>query len=487
MELCPHPIIDIRHLYDMKIKELKLENFRCFKEAKFEFADQTTVLIGKNGTGKSSLIKGLIKALDFIFEKNTKDWGFPSLANGLLDMGSVNIDLQNIHHNGEIADFVNLKGLAFLNRAKEIDSSANQEIPFSISWEIKRNAYDYARIQKSLYKEAYIRFRENLNETDNYPLLVYYSDRYPHINTRISERVRQMLKKYDTLPRNWGYFHWDDFSSCTEIWQKRFIKVYNETLTLQRNINESTTNSNAGQIWSEQMNGYMQEIAFVTEFLKRFSSNEIKGLSDKEGNFKITSVGIGGVDDYYLKLYFADGIQRRWDELPAGLERLFSIVFDIAYRSYVLNRGHHEPQGIVLIDEVDLHLHPSLQQDVLLRLQFTFPKIQFIITTHSPLVITNLRQDDDNRVIQMEREGETYSHDYTGNLYIHDYLYTLYEVMHTEPRAFALKVLDDRYIRFRHRGKDNNAEEVLAELRRLIGERDFETYRANLDAKVAEG
>ena len=104
----------------MKIKELTLENFRCFKEAKFEFADQTTVFIGKNGTGKSSLIKGLTKALGFIFEKNTKDWGFPSLANGLLDMGSVNVNLQNIHHNGDISDFVNLKGLAFLNRTMDV-------------------------------------------------------------------------------------------------------------------------------------------------------------------------------------------------------------------------------------------------------------------------------------------------------------------------------------------------------------------------------
>lgn len=471
----------------MKIKELTLENFRCFKEAKFDFADQTTVFIGKNGTGKSSLIKGLIKALDFIFEKNTKAWGFPSLANGLLDMRNVNIDLQDIHHNGEIADFVNLKGVAVLNDVEENHNADNPQMALSIEWDIKRNAYDYARIQKSLYKEAYIRFRENINYTGNYPLLVYYSDRYPHINTRMSERVRKMLNKNDTLPRNWGYFHWNDFSSCTEIWQKRFVKIYNETLILQRSINESTSDSNASRIWSEQMKGYMQEIDFVTKFLKTFSSNEIQGLSDKEGHFKITSVGIGGVDDYYLKLYFADGIQRRWDELPAGLERLFSIVFDIAYRGFVLNRGQYEPQGIVLIDEVDLHLHPSLQQDVLLRLQVTFPKIQFIITTHSPLVITNLRQDESNKVIQMERSGETYSHDYTGNLYIHDYLYTLYEVMHTEPRAFALKVLEDRYIRFRHRGKDDKAKEVLAELRRLIGEMDFDTYRADLDEKIAEG
>ena len=45
-----------------------------------------------------------------------------------------------------------------------------------------------------------------------------------------------------------------------------------------------------------------------------------------------------------------------------------------------------EQEGIVLIDEIDIHLHPTWQRQILSQLRRTFPKIQFIVTTHSPLV-----------------------------------------------------------------------------------------------------
>ncbi|WP_164672451.1 AAA family ATPase, partial [Vibrio cholerae] len=46
--------------------------------------------------------------------------------------------------------------------------------------------------------------------------------------------------------------------------------------------------------------------------------------------------------------------------------------------------------GIVLIDEIDLHLHPKWQQTIVQKLENTFPNIQFILSTHSPLVLTTV-------------------------------------------------------------------------------------------------
>lgn len=97
----------------------------------------------------------------------------------------------------------------------------------------------------------------------------------------------------------------------------------------------------------------------------------------------------------------------------------------------------------------------------MLRFTHTFPDVQFIIATHSPLVVTNLRQNEENKVFQMERKGNEYAHAATGNLFIHDYEYTLYEVMQTEPRNFLLSALSERYIRLRHRQKMDAANEVL--------------------------
>jgi predicted ATP-binding protein involved in virulence len=82
-------------------------------------------------------------------------------------------------------------------------------------------------------------------------------------------------------------------------------------------------------------------------------------------------------------------------------------VADIARRLTLLNPDSTEPlkgSGIVLIDEIDLHLHPSWQQKIIQRLEDTFPNLQFIVTTHSPQVCHTV--DSDN--IWLLRDGEKF-------------------------------------------------------------------------------
>lgn len=470
----------------MIIKHLRIENFHCFKNTEFDFADQTTVFIGKNGTGKSSLIKSLCDALSFIFNKSNNSWGFSSLANEVTDLGVENINVREIYHNGRIADYVSLQGTAKMKSQEGENPDKNIEDTLKLEWDFRKNSYEKATLQSSLYKDAYIKFRTLLNKTDRYPLLVYYSDRYPHVNTNLGTNVKALLNEDNEIGRTWGYYHWNEFTSCTEIWQKRFIRISNLLISIERSLNE-TEDEEARATLLEQREKISREIEYVTGYLKTFTDNSIEGLSDRSADFKISSVSVDGVTDFYLKFTFSDGVQRAWYELPAGLERLFSIVFDMAYRSFILNQGRHVPRGIVLIDELDLHLHPSLQQDVLLRLTHTFPEVQFVIATHSPLIVTNLRQNANNKVFRMERKGNEYTHTATGNLFIHDYTYTLYEVMQTEPRNFLLNALSERYIRLKHRRKEESANEVLNQLRQLVGEEDFSVYREKLDAEIAKG
>lgn len=464
----------------MKIKHLKIENFHCYKEEEFDFADQTTIFIGKNGTGKSSLIKALCDAISFIFNKsNTNSWGFSPLSNEVTDLGVENIKVREIYHNGQIADYVSIQGKAEMkSQAKD-----NSDKKILLEWDFRRNSYEKATLQNSLYKEAYIKFRTFIDESDNYPLLVYYSDRYPHINTSLGSNVKTLLNEDNHIGRTWGYYHWNEFTSCTEIWQKRFIRISNLLLSIERSLKE-IKDDGARNTLLKQKEQINREVNYVTKYLKIFTDNDIEGLSDRSEDFKVSSVSVDGVTDFYLKFTFADGVQRNWYELPAGLERLFSIVFDMSYRSFILNKGVFEPEGIVLIDELDLHLHPSLQQDVLLRFTHTFPKVQFIIATHSPLIVTNLRQDDQNKVFKMERRGNEYSHNATGNLFIHDYNYTLYEIMQTEPRNFLLNSLSERYIRLRNRKKDDKAQEVLEQLKNLIGDNGFPEFQKHLESEI---
>lgn len=83
------------------------------------------------------------------------------------------------------------------------------------------------------------------------------------------------------------------------------------------------------------------------------------------------------------------------NQLSDGYKCTLSLIADIAYRMAVLNLqllGNvlEETPGVVLIDEMDLHLHPVWQQKILKDLMTIFPKVQFIVSTHAPAVINSV-------------------------------------------------------------------------------------------------
>lgn len=85
--------------------------------------------------------------------------------------------------------------------------------------------------------------------------------------------------------------------------------------------------------------------------------------------------------------------------LNDGIKSILEIVSDIAYRMAILNphlleNVIQETDGIVLIDEIDIHLHPAWQRKIISALHEVFQKVQFICTTHSPTALTNVPQEN---------------------------------------------------------------------------------------------
>ncbi len=85
--------------------------------------------------------------------------------------------------------------------------------------------------------------------------------------------------------------------------------------------------------------------------------------------------------------------------LSSGYKIVFAMVGDLAVRCVNLNpnlgeNAITETNGLVLIDEIDQHLHPILQQQIVGILRNTFPKLQFIVTTHSPHVIASAEEGE---------------------------------------------------------------------------------------------
>ena len=98
--------------------------------------------------------------------------------------------------------------------------------------------------------------------------------------------------------------------------------------------------------------------------------------------------------EYSFDIVQSDGIVFDFNAMSDGYSSIISIVSEILLRIEALGRGFEikniELQGIVLIDEIETHLHVDLQKKILPFLTSFFPKIQFIVTTHSPFVLSSI-------------------------------------------------------------------------------------------------
>lgn len=151
----------------------------------------------------------------------------------------------------------------------------------------------------------------------------------------------------------------------------------------------------------------MAPLFYPISILKDFSDNYPLEFTDSNFKVEISDVISNlmeilptiykidiGFGSHHLDYYEVDddGYQskhkRRFEELPSGTRSLSALVLDMLLK---LNSQQPEVgdiadyQGIVLIDEIDIHLHPKLQVRLIQVLSETFPKIQFIVTTHSPI------------------------------------------------------------------------------------------------------
>ena len=166
------------------------------------------------------------------------------------------------------------------------------------------------------------------------------------------------------------------------------------------------------------------------------------------------------------------------NNLPAGYCRLYSIILDLAYRAYILN-GVKEPAGIVLIDEIDLHLHPSMEQDVVQCLRDVFPLVQFIITSHSAAAIANLDttekvEDEEtgdltpaNQLVFMQ-EGQTEG-EVLPIIYGVDYNAALRDFMGSPSRNEDLRKKGDEYLNYCSMGLEEEARTIIGELTQSLG------------------
>lgn len=347
----------------MQIDRIEIENFRCFEHFTAKFHEELTVIVGNNGCGKTTLLDAVSIAIGTFLTgfDNVSGYGISKddALNKCYDMGSV-VELQP-----QFPVSIDASGL-LCNRKitwKRELHSANG-----------RTTIVGAKEMTSISEKIQSRIRNG--EKLRLPLISYYSTGRLWAQKR--EKKNMGLAKFY---RQMGYTDCLEAASNEKMMRKWF-----EKMTIQSASN--------GKVAPELK-------AVKSAIAQCFQS--ITGYQDVEVQFNLDTHEL---DIVYLN---SDLERRRYPMkmLSDGYKNTLSLVADIAYRMAVLNpwlleNVLSETTGIVLIDEVDLHLHPRWQQRILRDLRTIFPKVQFIVSTHAPSVINSVRRE--NLLILTDRQ-----------------------------------------------------------------------------------
>ena len=445
----------------MYLKKLHISNFRCFRDYTIEFAPGVTVLFGKNGSGKSTLIHAIHKALSFAFKNDKVEEDELTLSSGFSSLRP------NQYRRKE--DIVRDEKSGFPLPDICIHAEADF-LETTLDWDMYALTSTFA-LQPSKYKTAYKLLMSRIKETGTFPVFAYFSDSFPHISTKASTLTKTQLSL-----RNLGYLGWDDETAYSDLWITRLTKIWTMWDRAKMNVRHEEAalancdNFKASGIINEKE--YCEDVDLHRTRLENAQKDfnkynpEISSIRECLVNFSKKLPGID-VLDFFVSVYEEDGLcletkdgqNPTFEKLPAGYKRIFYMALDIAYRSYILN-GTTDSEGIVVIDEIDLHLHPALEQVILQCFQETFPNIQFVVSTHSPLVLTGVETEGKPNVILHMASGDT-KPEVTHDIYGIDYNTGIEDVMGVESKNVELDYMVNLCAYMKKRNKIAQAENIM--------------------------
>ena len=438
----------------MYLKNLHISNFRCFRDYTIEFAPGVTVLFGKNGSGKSTLIHAIHKALSFLmYSEEIKEKTGKGKKAKVIDVKTFRLNNPYPTVEGFSVFDCNYEGTKPIEYEINIHADAIFGEHFPLDWDMTGVAPKMS-LRKSGYRKEFLELYKWSKDTcpsPQLPLLAYYSDGYPHY-TLFNQRNRKEETKRNFHLKNsfpeLGYTDWNSEKGFTNIWLERLRNKLSRQEVIPREIRLIEDRYKAGKIEKEKYNAFIEaskkeleecnnEISKISTCLQLFSEGD-------GNNMEVASLELGIHNRTEVNIVTPDRERYAFSVLSAGYKRLFYIALDLAYRSFLLSNGTStDITGVAIIDEIDLHLHPELEQTVLERLTKTFPNIQFIVSTHSPLVLTDIDTvTGRNKVMRMTPACD--APEECRNIHGIDYNQMLEEIMDVRKRKPEIQELFDK-------------------------------------------
>ena len=324
----------------MRIQQLILQNFKIFTNERFELRGKSTIIFGINGTGKSTVLSA-INFLNRVWINRlnpAQGKAFQSFTDDMIAIGGTQLILQCEMEIG---------GLSYPLLRSHIKAKRNQRKSL-----LSYHSGFYSKFTQQFEKVFVV------DEMANMPIFVHYGTNRSVLD--IPDRIR---KKHD----------FDKLSALeraieNELDFRTFFEWYRD-----QEANEVIEAREQGDLT------YSDTLLMCVRSAIEAMIGNVTGLRVKRNPVRMV------VDK--------SGKEIRVDLLSDGEKCTLAMFGDLARRLALANPGLENPlegEGIVLIDEIELHMHPSWQRKVLGVLRRTFPNIQFIVTSHSPFILNSL-------------------------------------------------------------------------------------------------
>lgn len=337
----------------MRLDRLHIQNFRCYEDATFEFQPGFNLVVGVNGSGKTSLLQAVAASFDSV-----------PASMGAYNGGALLKD--------QDARFTldNYNGRVRFERKFPITLEIDGDVFGDRSWSKIKLGSDQSVYPDLAFIDAVSENVKGLSqgiETD-LPLLAFYraNRQWSTMNVSAEFSAAQKISRLD------GYKNWHD---CTTDIQDFESWIIGKTLEELQSIHRS----------SGAMSMFDNELTWINSAVKC-------ALPDSTGFYYDLPLRS-------LLVNFGNNKVIPFNELSDGQRGLVALIADIARRMCILNphMGKDVLQntpGVVIIDELDIHLHPAWQRNIVPALKQAFPKVQFIAASHSPQIIGSLKPEE---------------------------------------------------------------------------------------------
>ena len=338
----------------MQIKSLTLKNFRGFKDTEITFSEGLTVLVGVNGAGKSSVLDALAIMLSWAVARiRTENGKGPRLAETDIHNGteSASAEMQ-LEYQGSVYAWT----LAGTRPGKENGTESD--------W---KSLADFAGTVRHLITST--------NEQCSIPVLCYYP--VSRIVTSVpvgvprNSRIFSLLETYDSARAGSAnfraFFEW--FRAREDLENEIRMRAYRGTTNIRLRLSAGDSQ---------------------LESVRKALHNILPGFDE----FTV-------LRDELVLVALKEGKKVRVDQMSDGEKLLIAMTGDIARRLALANPTLKDPlqgEGVVLIDEIEQHLHPAWQRTIIGKLRQTFSNVQFIVSTHSPQVLGEVQHDCIRRI-----------------------------------------------------------------------------------------